>query len=115
MSVTIKDIKPGDLFATFVFSDGRELAYFGKDKDEFKAGDKVDVKTAVSQKSGKEYATNVDLVVPAEHNNQAQKSDKELLCMLACNAWNNALKSSGDDSETCFLFGFNLMRKAVGI
>ncbi len=44
-----------------------------------------------------------------------QKSDKELLTMMACNANDNAVKVNGPYDEKFFDTMFDKMRKAVGI
>jgi hypothetical protein len=122
----ITNVERTDKGAVFWFDDDDKeksgTMYYGKDADDFKIGDEVKA-TMTTSKSGNQYIKKLEKTkatkeVPVEQNTiiVGEKSDKELLCMLACNANNNAVKAnSNNEYHEAFDMMFTKMREAVGI
>ena len=92
------------------------MTYYGKDADDFRIGMDVEIAMTTS-KAGNTYIKEMRKIAKetaeVNHISVGEKSDKELLCMLACNAANNAVKTQ--DFEHHFDIIFDKVRKAVGI
>jgi hypothetical protein len=108
----IKDANRSDKQTTFTFEDGRSLAYYGKDADDFKIGDEVGA-ILTKSKAGNEYIKSLAKAVkdlPVEQNTiiVGEKSVLELRTMVACE-----LIIQGDMPG--FEAKFERVCKAVGI